>query len=229
MADDQIEALKKRIGELEQEKAELISRNSQLISIAREGLNTNKELHAANKKLFSLLPAIDKIDSLEVRCEAMICAVSSAHQHQQELQSQLSDSVEVLRASDLGLPEDVIAEFAAPGQNAGLRLERILAILGRQPESIRGRWFEGLNAAEKVFRSFAARKNALKARKKNPVDAAKMHVEAFWGEWRAGKLRNIETKERFAMECMRRWPELRNSRVICDWCRIWEKGANDLQ
>lgn len=64
---------------------------------------------------------------------------------------------------------------------------------------------------------------------KDPVLRAKAEAKAeakkLWQERRDGKHPKLRTNEQFAIECMRHWPVLTSSQVICRWCAQWGKDA----
>lgn len=66
-----------------------------------------------------------------------------------------------------------------------------------------------------------------KARHANdPKAGAKAAALTLWKERRAGQHPKLRTNEQFAMECMRRWPELTSVAVITRWCTEWNRKEN---
>jgi hypothetical protein len=68
-----------------------------------------------------------------------------------------------------------------------------------------------------------ARKAARAALKNNPIQRAKEEVKWFWWEYSTRKYPKMRTNEQFAIEVLRRWPELTSLRVVLTWCTEWKK------
>ena len=79
------------------------------------------------------------------------------------------------------------------------------------------------------LRSSQARAAAQAKLANDPVQAAKAEAFKLWQERHAGKHPKLGTNEQFATECMRRWPVLTSSKVICGWCTAWTKEAKAKQ
>jgi hypothetical protein len=59
----------------------------------------------------------------------------------------------------------------------------------------------------------------------DPTQIAKAEAQKLWQERHAGKHPKLGTNEKFATECMRRWPVLKSAKVILGWCTDWNKEA----
>jgi len=70
----------------------------------------------------------------------------------------------------------------------------------------------------KKFAEERARTAGLAKLAKDPKQKAKAEVEKLWLERHCGKHKKLRTNEQFAAECLRRWPVLTSSKVICGWC-----------
>ncbi|MGH3711011.1 MAG: hypothetical protein ACRDRQ_23560 [Pseudonocardiaceae bacterium] len=78
-----------------------------------------------------------------------------------------------------------------------------------------------------LLASQRARTAAFAKLSNDPRQLAKAEARNLWQERRAGKHPKLRTNEQFATECIRRWPVLRSSKVICGWCTKWNKEAKD--
>lgn len=66
-------------------------------------------------------------------------------------------------------------------------------------------------------------------RDKDGKQAAKAMAKKLWLERRIGLHKKLRTNEQFATEVMRRWPNLKSSKVICGWCTDWNRKAEKVK
>jgi len=59
----------------------------------------------------------------------------------------------------------------------------------------------------------------------DPKQRAKAAVKVFWQERREGKHPKLRSQEKFANECLDRWPILTSQKVILRWCAQWNREA----
>jgi hypothetical protein len=90
-----------------------------------------------------------------------------------------------------------------------------------------GKIREVVSLVEAGARTKQAKAGAAGRVSKNPVSAVKPKVFAFWKEREDGLHPKLRTNEKFAMECMRRWPELNSIKVITGWCTQWSKDKKN--
>ena len=82
---------------------------------------------------------------------------------------------------------------------------------------------EVVDVVESAARTKQAKAGAAGRIFKNRVSAVKPEVFAFWRERNRGLHPKLRTNEKFAMECMQRWPDLNSIKVITGWCTQWNK------
>lgn len=84
-------------------------------------------------------------------------------------------------------------------------------------------FFKKLDSIEAIREEFSsrARLGGKKRHENDPKQRAKIAAKNFWVEWQHGKFPKIRTVEQFAMEVMRRHPELQSSNVIRRWATAW--------
>lgn len=67
--------------------------------------------------------------------------------------------------------------------------------------------------------------NARHARE-TPITQAKDDAHRLFADWHVGKLPKLRTNELFAMECVRRWPILKQSTLTRKWIPKWRAEAH---